>query len=108
MSLILEKSVILISKYKECLFLAIEALSNLTYPLELPHIIVSTLPQNLLHLKQAPVPILMGIESDFVRFQDLEGDADAAVYNLDTGIGSFAEIPYMCNKVSTKLRLDLV
>jgi len=44
MSLILEKSVIFVSKFKECLFLAIEALSNLAYPLELPHIIVSTLP----------------------------------------------------------------
>jgi len=50
----------------------------------------------------------MGIESDYVRLQDLEGDSEVVVYNLDTGIGNFVEIPDMCNKVSTKLRFDLV
>lgn len=41
--------------------MAIEALSNLTYPLIMPHITISSLPQNLMIILEAPALKLVGV-----------------------------------------------
>ena len=79
-ALLLEKKVLLISKYKALLMHACVALISFLYPFSWKHVMIPILPKNMTEVLEAPVPYLIGVDPAI-----LQGNSDD---NQDPNMGS--------------------
>lgn len=61
-ALLLEKKVLLISKYKALLMHASVALISFLFPFSWKHVMIPILPKNMTEVLEAPVPYLIGVD----------------------------------------------
>ena len=80
----LEERILFISEHKGVLTACTEALCQLLFPFCWQHIYIPLLPKRLRMYLQAPVPILMGVDSNLLVTEDCaEAMRTAVVVNLD-------------------------
>lgn len=61
---LLERKILLISKYKSLLTQVAECLTGLIYPFVWSHVLIPILPENLKSYIDAPVPFIIGISAE--------------------------------------------
>ena len=69
---LLERKILLISKYKSLLTQVAECLTGLIYPFVWTHVLIPILPENLKSYIDAPVPFIIGISSENKTGEDNE------------------------------------
>jgi DENN (AEX-3) domain len=67
LALLLEKKVLLISKYKALLTHAAIALISFLFPLAWKHVLIPILPKSMIDVLDAPVTFLIGLEKSILK-----------------------------------------
>ncbi len=86
LALLLEKKILLISKYKALLTHASVAFMSFLYPLSWKHVLIPILPKNMTDVLDAPVPFLIGIDPMILK-DDGSFEIPNEVYRVDLDNG---------------------
>ena len=86
LALLLEKKILLISKYKALLTHASVALISFLFPLCWKHVLIPILPKNMTDVLDAPVPFLIGIDPMILK-DDSNFEIPNEVYRVDLDNG---------------------
>eukprot|EP00053_Salpingoeca_punica_P020133 m.208684 g.208684 ORF g.208684 m.208684 type:complete len:1399 (-) comp17801_c0_seq1:205-4401(-) len=95
--IIMEKQIVIRSKEYDLLVLVAECVTTLLYPFAWPHVYVPILPSALLRFLEAPVPFIMGLQSDVPvdlgdpHSRDGDGARSLCILEIDKGIMSIPE-----------------
>ena len=87
LALLLEKKVLLISKYKALLTHASIALISFLFPLCWKHVLIPILPKNMTDVLDAPVPFLIGIDPQILKDDGSPFEIPNEVYRVDLDNG---------------------
>lgn len=92
LALLLEKKILLISKYKALLTHAAIALTSFLYPLCWKHVLIPILPRNMIDVLDAPVTFLIGVEKNILKDEpNFEIPNEVFRVDLDMGFISLRE-----------------
>jgi len=93
LALLLEKKVLLISKYKALLTHASVALTSFLFPLSWKHVLIPILPKIMTDVLEAPVPFLIGIDP-MIQNDDpnFEIPNEVSRVDLDNGFISLRDV----------------
>lgn len=106
MGMLLERQIIIMSKQNYVQFAVCEALRMLIYPLKWSHVFIPVVGDT--NCLEAPVPYLMGVNSQLISFDEVVALASAAiVLDLDSGNFNCGKMPRICCKEEARLRTEL-
>jgi len=106
MGMLLERQIIIMSKQNYVQFAVCEALRMLIYPLKWSHVFIPVVGDT--NCLEAPVPYLMGVNSQLITFEEVVVLASSAiVLDLDSGDFNCGKMPRICCKEEAKLRSEL-
>ena len=104
--MLLERQIIIMSKQNYVQFAVCEALRMLIYPLKWSHVFIPVVGDT--NCLEAPVPYLMGVNSQLISFEEVvELASSAIILDLDSGKFNCGKMPRICCKEEAKLREDL-
>ena len=80
-----EARILFHSKNLSVLPIVCEALRTLIYPLKWTHVYLPVIPIQLLNLIEAPVPFMLGIHSNWLKFINIDYITDIVIVDCDNG-----------------------